>query len=156
MVVLLLLLCGDVETNPGPDGEYIKLYMVKKNWNEDITLSIPGNKLNSDDLGCVLEEVLDVSVQWYQLGLQLKVKTGTLDRIRAQFSDPRDQLLEMLKTWLTTIDNTSWNSLTEALRSQSVGAGQLAGILEAKYCLVKKVEAGMLASDNLAGKSLAT
>ena len=64
-----------------------------------------------------------MSAQWYQLGLQLKVKTGTLDRIRAQFSDPRDQLLEMLKTWLTTSDNTSWKTLTEALRSRSVGAG---------------------------------
>ena len=40
VAVLLLLLCGDVETNPGPDGEYIKRCIVKKNWNEDITLPI--------------------------------------------------------------------------------------------------------------------
>ena len=90
-----------------------------------------------DDLGQVMEEVLDVSAQWYHLGLQLKLKTGTLDRIRTQFSDPRDQLLEMLKTWLTTSDNTSWKTLTDALRSRSVGASQLAGVLETKYCLVE-------------------
>ena len=97
---------------------------------------ILGTKLTLDDLGQVMEEVLDVSTQWYHLGLQLKVRTGTLDRIRTQFHDPRDQLLEMLKSWLTTSDNTSWKTLTDALRSRSVGASQLAGVLESKYCLV--------------------
>ena len=76
-----------------------------------------GNKLTSDDLGCVLEEVLDVSAQWYPLGLQLKVRTGTLDRIQTQFPTSRDQLLEMLKTWLITSDNTSWKTLIDALPS---------------------------------------
>ena len=95
-----------------------------------------------DDLGCVLEEVVDLSAQWYLLGLQLKVKIGTLDNIQAQFADPKRQLLEMLKAWLSTSDNTTWKTLTNALRSQSVGAGQLAGELEKKYCLVKKTEVG--------------
>ena len=75
-----------------------------------------------------------MSAQWYHLGLQLKVRTGTLDKIRTQFTDPRDQLLEMLKTWLTTSDNTSWKTLTHALRSRSVEATQLASVLETKYC----------------------
>ena len=81
-----------------------------------------------------------MSAQWYHLGLQLKVRTGTLDRIRTQFSDPRDQLLEMVKTWLTTSDNTSWRTLIDALRSQSVGASQLANVLETKYCVVESTE----------------
>ena len=93
-----------------------------------------------DDLRCVLEEVLAVSPQWYQLGLQLNLRIGTLDSIRRQFSGPNHQLLEMLKTWLTTSDNTSWKTLTDALRSRSVGAGQLASILETKYCLVEVAE----------------
>ena len=46
---------------------------------------LSGNKLTLEDLGQVMEEVLDVSVQWYHLGVQLKVRTGTLDRIRTQF-----------------------------------------------------------------------
>ena len=75
-----------------------------------------------------------MSAQWYHIGLQLKVRTGTLDRIRTQFTDPRDQLLETLKVWLTTSDNTSWMTLTDALRSRSVGATQLASVLETKYC----------------------
>ena len=93
-----------------------------------------------------MEEVLDVSAQWYHLGLQLKVRTGALNRIRTQFHDPRDQFLEMLKTWLTTSDNTSWKTLTDALRSRSVGASQLAGVLETKYCLVE-VDTSTFTSD---------
>ena len=94
-----------------------------------------------DDLGQVQEEIVDVSAQWYQLGVQLKVRTGTLDNIQAQYSDPKRQLLEMLKTWLTTSDNTSWKSLTDALRSRTVGVSQLAGVLEKKYCLAEDPEA---------------
>ena len=101
-----------------------------------------------DDLGQVMEEVLDVSAQWYHLGLQLKVRTGTLDRIRTQFHDPRDQLLETLKTWLTASDNTSWKTLTDALGSRSVGASQLASVLEAKYSLVEETEVDSGTSDS--------
>ena len=106
----------------------------------------------------MLEEIVDLSAQWYLLGIQLKVKIGTLDSIQAQFADPKRQLLAMLKAWLTTSDNTTWKILTNALRSQSVGAGQLADELEKKYCLVKKTEErkGMSASDSFAGKNLAT
>ena len=34
VMVLLLLLSGDIETNPGPDGEYCKCCVVERNWNE--------------------------------------------------------------------------------------------------------------------------
>ena len=93
-----------------------------------------------------------MSAQWYQVGLQLKVKIGRLENIQAQFSDPKRQLLEMLKTWLTNSDNTTWKTLTEALGSRSVGEGQLAGLLEKKYCMVKKaaeVAKGKSASETL-------
>ena len=97
-------------------------------------LNFSGNKLAVDDLGCVLEEVQDISELWYMLGFQLNVRKLNLDRIREQFIDPRDQLLEMLKLWLITNDNPSWNTLTDALRS--VGATKLAADLTMKYCLV--------------------
>ena len=105
-----------------------------------VFLDLSGNILTLDDLGQVMEVVLDVSTQWYHLGVQLKVRIGTLDRIRTQFDDPRDHLLEMLKTWLIISDNTSLTTLTDALRSRSVGATQLAGVLETKYCLVEETE----------------
>ena len=104
------------------------------------SINFSGNKLTADDLSLVMEEILDVSRQWYSLGLQLKVKIEPLDRITVQFPDPKRQLLEMLKTWLTTSDNTSWRTLTDALRSRSVGASQLASTLETKYCLVEGTE----------------
>jgi len=88
----------------------------------------------------VLEEVIEMCASWYRLGLQLSVRIGDLDRIRAQFSDPIDQLLEMLKTWLKSGVSTSWKTLTDALRSRSVGANQLAGALEAKYHLLEGTE----------------
>ena len=112
-------------------------------------LNLTGNKLTLDDLGQVMEEVLDVSAQWYHLGLQLKLRAGTLDRIRALFSDPKHQLLEVLKTWLTTSENTHWKTLIDALRSRAVGASQLADVLEKKCFVVEptEVDIGMFASD---------
>ena len=89
-----------------------------------------------------------MSAQWYHLGLQLKVRTGTLDRIRSQFTDPRDQLLEMLKVWLTTSGNTSWKTLKNALASRSVGASQLASVLETKYCVMEETVVDSGTSEN--------
>ena len=89
--------------------------------------------LTLGDVGQVLEELMGVCREWYYLGLQLKVRPETLETIKAQFSDPRDRLLEMLKTWLTTSDNTSWKTLTDALRSRSVGEPSLTYHLESKY-----------------------
>ena len=110
---------------------------------------LSGNKLTSDDLHCVSEEVSDVRAAWYPLGIQLKLSSGTLDSIRTQFQTPIDQLLEMLKTWLTTGNNPTWKNLTDALRSQTVGRNDLADVLETKYCNVEKkeVDRGTSASD---------
>ena len=101
---------------------------------------LQGNKLTLDDLGCVLEEVLDVAVQWYNLGLKLKVRTGRLDCIRAEFNTPEDQLREMLNAWLTAGDNPSWKTVVDALGSKMVRASQLAATLETKYCPVERSE----------------
>ena len=81
-----------------------------------------------------------MGMKWYHLGVHLKVSVGTLDRIKAQFPDPRDQLLEMLKTWLTTSDSTSWKMLIDALRGRGVEEFKLAGVLEAKYCRMKETK----------------
>ena len=79
---------------------------------------------------------LDVDAQWVDyFGLQLGLKTMTLQRITFESRDSRDKLLGVFKTWLTTSDNTSWKALTYAV--MSMGAYQLAGSLERKYCLTK-------------------
>ena len=89
-----------------------------------------------------------MSAQWYPLGLQLRVRANMLDSIRLQFQNPRDQLLEMLKTWLTTSNSTNWTTLTDALRSRSVGASQLASVLERKYCVMEETGVGNGTSEN--------
>ena len=81
-----------------------------------------------------------MSPHWYTLGLQLQVRTSTLDSIRVQFQNPRDQLQEILNTWLTTSDDTSWKTLTDALKSRSVGASKLASVLERKHCVMEETE----------------
>ena len=88
----------------------------------------------------MLEGVLDIAAQWYNLGLKLKVRTGRLNSIRTEFNTPEVQLREMLNAWLTTGDNPSWKTLTDALRSPLVGASQLAAILEKKYCPMERTE----------------
>ena len=81
---------------------------------------------------------MDVDAQWVDyLGLQLGLKTLPLHRITFEPHDSRYRLLEVLKTWLTTSDNTSWKTLSDALRSPTMGANRLAGSLERKYCLTK-------------------
>ena len=101
------------------------------------TPDLPGNKLILDDLGLLLEELMDVCHQWDKLGLHLHLGVETVDRIKEQFSSSRDRLLEVLKTWLTTGDYPSWKTISDALRSPRVRANRLAGSLESKYCLTK-------------------
>ena len=91
--------------------------------------------LTLDDLGTVLVETVDVSAKWDRLGFKLNVRVDTIESIRIQFSYSRDRFREMLKVWLTTSDNTSWRTLTDALKSAIVGSSQLADDLERKYCL---------------------
>ena len=81
-------------------------------------------------------------VRWYNLGLHLNLRPETLERIREQSSDSKDQLREMLKTWLRTRGNPSWKALTHALKSPTMGESRLAGSLERKHCRTE----GMLES----------
>ena len=80
---------------------------------------------------------MDVCDQWNGLGLNLHLGVETMDRIRELIPNVTDKLLEVLKTWLTTSDNPSWKTISDALRSPRVRANRLAGGLESKYCLTK-------------------
>ena len=100
--------------------------------------------LSLDDLGDVLEETLASSAKWYKIGIRLKVPVDKLDGIRSQFSDPGDQLCEMLKEWLKGAAGSrpTWEALVEALGSQTVGEPKLADQLEAKYCQSERKSQG--------------
>ena len=112
VLTLLLLLSGDIETNPGP-------------------------VLSVDDLRVVMKELNAVRAKWNNIGVQLGVSVGTLDAIREKYSDPSDCLRETLTAWLKSSIPNEWMNVVDALNV--VGEAKLAAELEHKYCSSKPV-----------------
>ena len=98
---------------------------------------LPGNILFAgiDDLVNVLEELLDVSHKWYNIGLKLKVSLGKLDNIEYKELDSHTSMRKMLACWLKQIDPLpTWEALADALESRMIGEPKLAQDLRSKYC----------------------
>lgn len=87
-------------------------------------------------MGEILEALLQVRSKWYDAGMKLKVPVDTLDGIEARYDDPKDQLREMLKSWLkgAVKSQPTWKALVEMLRSSLVDEPRMADQLEGKYC----------------------
>ena len=80
------------------------------------------------------EDLIDISHQWYDLGLQLELEEGTLENIKSDNPENSQHCLrEMLSTWLKVDPTPTWDTLCAGLCSRTVGADKLAGDLEAKY-----------------------
>ncbi len=62
------------------------------------------------------------------------VRTPTLDAIKGPYKGHTDCLRDMLKEWLYTSPDCSWQSLIRVLRSPIVGKEPLASHLESIYC----------------------
>ena len=94
------------------------------------------DQLSLDNLGDVLEELYEVNIKWYNMGLRLGLQSSCLDRIRvASTHDPADCFREMLKEWFKHCrQECSWLALVLALRSSAVGESSLARRMEKKYC----------------------
>ncbi len=82
----------------------------------------------------VLTELCGVCADWENIGLGLRLKAGTLDAIKGPYKSHKDCLRDMLKEWLNTSPDPSWQSLVRVLRSPIVGKESLANSLEAEYC----------------------
>ncbi len=92
-------------------------------------------RLSYDDLRPVLKELVTAcAAEWENIGLELKLSSGTLDAMKGPQKPPKDCLRDMLKKWLTTSPNPSWQDLIEALKSPLVGQDALARELQSKYC----------------------
>ena len=90
--------------------------------------------LRINDLKDVHEELIDVSSKWYNIGLQLSLQPGVLDRIK-EHKDANSCLCEMLKLWLKGVHpSPTWKLLIKALKSRSVSEADLAKRLKRKYC----------------------
>ncbi len=96
--------------------------------------------LGPNDLVTVLEELLEVRAKWESIGLGLGVPDGTLEAIQLDHPDSQKRLMEVLKVWLNTRPDPSWEGLVQALRRPLVGAETLANKLEMKFCLQTTVE----------------
>ena len=95
----------------------------------------PAISLGVSDLSCVFDELLDVSHNWFNLGLKLKLNATTLVCVRDQYPDPSTALREMLLHWLKKVDPPpTWEGLACALESRAVGEPRLAEQLRTKYC----------------------
>lgn len=87
-------------------------------------------KLTTDDLKEVRDALYSIRLKWYDIGIELTVKVGELDTIRAQHSDPKDALTEMIKKWLKSTNLRSgpptWKSLARALEADAVDEKEIA------------------------------
>eukprot|EP00731_Ephydatia_muelleri_P002039 Em0001g2039a len=109
---LLLLLSGDVETNPGPSGQH----------SEDDTFT-PKNILHA------LNEVVD----WKSLGVQLDISPAKLQEICVNnYNQVGDCKIAMVSIWLSSDNTCSWRKLIDALKS--IGLHALAEGIREQYC----------------------
>ena len=95
---------------------------------------IPSGYLTLDDLSEVIEAMHGARARWYYIGLQLSLSVQTLNAIRSQFSDATDCLTETCEHWLRHNPWPTWEALTKALESATVGERLLAQELRVKYC----------------------
>ena len=90
--------------------------------------------LNIDHLGDVRAELYEARTKWYDIGLALKVPVTTLDSTEGQFNNHSDKLREILKVWLKTATEPTWQDVVGVLKSPVVGEPKLASDIEAKHC----------------------
>ena len=104
--------------------------------------------LNLQNLKDVQELLVEVSYKWYDIGIQLNMNPGDLDRIQSRYSDPADCLRVMLKEWLAgTNPYPTLESLAQALESRTMKKGQLANKVRQK--LLERISITQLTSTTL-------
>ena len=84
-----------------------------------------------------MNALTSASPKWHMIGVQLEIPSHKLRNIRLEFSNPMDQLREMLDVWMNeeTDPNLSWGVIIDALKSPSVDESRLARKIEEKYCV---------------------
>ena len=89
----------------------------------------------SNDLKMVLEELLDVSSLWRELGVALGLRRGKLEEICDERRKDRMRMWEVVSLWLggSGIEST-WRNLIKALGE--VGKSELAEALEIKLLIL--------------------
>ena len=93
------------------------------------------------NLRTVQRAVWEARPQWYNIGLELYLRVGDLDVIRANHDNmPEDCFREMLVHWLKRVDPPpTWSALVAALGSWNVGYEDLAEHVMSTYVHVSDV-----------------
>ena len=83
--------------------------------------------LTIDDLREVRALLYKVRRKWYDIGIELGLKVGELDNIKAASTDHGECLTEMLKVWLKSINPLpTWKAIRDALKAEPVYEVELA------------------------------
>ena len=83
--------------------------------------------LTLDDLRVVRGLLYPFRRKWYDIGIELGLKVGELDNIRAAYSDHGECLTEMIKLWLKCSNPLpTWTALGVALRAEPVDEVKIA------------------------------
>ena len=88
--------------------------------------------LTIDDLSDVMVAAWEARVEWYNIGLSLRISPDDLDTIQKDQHNTKPCYMEMLKVWLRKRPHPSWSKLAEALRSPLVGYEDLADRLASR------------------------
>ena len=131
VISLLLVMAGDVETNPGPKGSFTcgRFGSLSLQYYFSYMYTEP-------NLRVLLNELHPVYYSWYNIGLQLSIPDYTLESVKQMYLNPSDLMREMLVRWfrMAVDPRPTWEAVVTALRSPSVDAQHLAEQLESKYC----------------------
>lgn len=104
---------------------------------EPMLYSVPtgdDETLNPDDADKILEELLEVQNNSYVFGLRLHLPQYVLDDIHKTYLEPRDRLLQVLKTFLKRVKpRPTWPIIIKALNDPAVNLPRLARIGEAAH-----------------------
>ena len=94
------------------------------------------HELRLEDLRVVFTELYTVRGQWYNLGLQLKVKVQDLQKIETEYKNDHGTCLrQMLTKWLES-GRGNWETLCQAIDSPIVRGDDnlLVAKLRGKFC----------------------
>ena len=90
-------------------------------------------------LGVKVLELYDVRAKWYDIGLWLNVTAEELEKIKANDHNDNSCLRQVLIIWLRS-GKATWLDLCQALHHRTIGQGQLADSLQAKYHTGKQLK----------------
>ena len=101
--------------------------------------------LTLDDLVVVQRKMWDARMKWFNIGLELSMSATDLEAIGSDCRDEVDKCFrKVLQHWLSNsakLERT-WPTLISALKSKTVGFGEVADEIELNILFAKKPSSG--------------